>query len=94
MRFLNVDLCLLLQEQRKYNAAEQHGLHFVAEAEQIHSRYHAATQGFLLKVGNIYLHQKLHHQAIHIFTDVLFRTYSMLKVNIDIVGVYAHQNLG
>ncbi|KAI0907700.1 hypothetical protein F4823DRAFT_601971 [Ustulina deusta] len=94
MRFLNVDLCLLLRERRKYDAAERHGLHFVAEAERIHGRCHAATRGFLLKVGDIYLHQKLHHQAIHIFTDVLFRTYSMLGVDIDIVGVYAHRNLG
>ncbi|KAI3326639.1 hypothetical protein HD806DRAFT_487751 [Xylariaceae sp. AK1471] len=94
VRFLKVDLCLLLREQRKYNAAKRYGLHFVAEAERKHGHCHAATRGFLLKVGDIYLHQKLHNQAIHIFTDVLSRTYSMLGVDIDIVGVYAHRNLG
>ncbi len=93
MQFLRVDFCFLLRQRRNYALAECYGLRFLREAERVHGQCHSATRGFLLKVGDVYLHQKRHKQAIETFKDVLRRSYDALGTDLDIVGVYAHRNL-
>ncbi|CAK7206327.1 hypothetical protein SEUCBS139899_009116 [Sporothrix eucalyptigena] len=94
IHFLRVDLCFLLRERQNYTTAERYGLRFLTETERIHGRSHVATRGFLLKVGDIYLHQKLYEQAIQVFNDVLDRSNDALGTDLDITGLYAHRNLG
>lgn len=93
LRFLRIDLCFLLRQRGYYDAAEKYGLRFLADAESIHGTHHAATRGFLLKVGDVYLHQKLHGQAINMFTELLRRIDDASEPKFDIATVYAHRNL-
>lgn len=93
-RFLRVDYCFLLRERKNYIAAEKYGRLFLADSERLRGKNHDATRGFLLKLADVYMHQKLYDQASQVLNDVLVRTHEALGENIDITGVYAHRNLG
>ncbi len=93
MQFLRVDFCFLLRQRRNYASAECYGLRFLREAKRVHGWCHSVTRRFLLKVSDVYLHQKRHKQTIETFKDVLQRSYDAVRTDLDIVGVYAHRNL-